>query len=217
MANSIESVMEEHVLRATKMVEDQLDTELHRLENLDEDELDAIRVKRLEQMKKQNAQKQEWLSQGHGSYSEIADEKDFFQATKKSHRVVCHFFRDSTFRCKIVDKHLAELAPKHVETKFIKIDVEKARFLVDRLKVRMLPTIVLIKDSKTVDRIVGFDELGGKDEFSSDMMEWRIARSEVISYSGNIYEPPTSESKKAIHFAAKKTIRSNEDDFSDDD
>ncbi|EDV24653.1 Thioredoxin domain-containing protein 9 [Trichoplax sp. H2] len=217
MAQNLENIFQDHLLRATKMVEDQVDAELHRLETLDEDELETIRAKRLEQMKKLNAQKQEWFSQGHGSYSEVADEKEFFQATKKSFRLICHFYRDSTFRCKIVDKHLAELAPKHVETRFIKINVEKAHFLVERLKVKMLPTIVLIKDGKTVDRIIGFDELGGTDEFSNEMMEWRIARAEVINYSGNIYEPPTTDSKKSIHFAVNKTIRSQEDDFSDDD
>jgi hypothetical protein len=42
----------------------------------------------------------------------------------------------ANFRCKIVDKHLAILAPKHVETKFCKINAEKCPFLTDRLKIR---------------------------------------------------------------------------------
>lgn len=54
------------------------------------------------------------------------------------------------FRCKIVDKHLEILAPQHLECKFMKIDAEKSKFLTDRLKVRMLPTIVILKDNKTV-------------------------------------------------------------------
>jgi hypothetical protein len=29
--------------------------------------------------------------------------------------------RDATDRCKIVDKHLMLLAPKHMETKFVKV------------------------------------------------------------------------------------------------
>ena len=54
------------------------------------------------------------------------------------------------FRCKIVDKHLEILAAKHIEAKFIKIDAEKAKFLTERLNVRVLPTMVLLKENKTV-------------------------------------------------------------------
>lgn len=69
------------------------------------------------------------LFQGHGEYTELYDEKEFFETTKKSENVVCHFYRDQFMRCKIVDKHLQILARKHIETKFCKINVEKAPFL----------------------------------------------------------------------------------------
>ena len=62
-------------------------------------------------------QSEEWKSKGHGVYSEIAEEKEFFDTCKKSAKVVCHFYRDSTWRCKIVDKHLSLLAPRHLETR----------------------------------------------------------------------------------------------------
>ena len=51
-----------------------------------------------------------------------------------NHDVLNFFF--SKIRCKIVDKHLALLAPKHVETKFCKINATKCPFLVERLKIR---------------------------------------------------------------------------------
>ena len=65
-----------------------------------------------------NTQREEWTAQGHGVYSEIAEEKEFFEVCKKSAKVVCHFFRESTWRCKIIDKHLLLLAPRHLETRF---------------------------------------------------------------------------------------------------
>ena len=37
------------------------------------------------------------------------------------------------------------LAHKHPETKFAKINAEKCPFLTDRLKVRVIPTLALIK------------------------------------------------------------------------
>ncbi len=38
------------------------------------------------------------MSKGHGEYREIPSEKDFFAEVKESKSVVCHFYRDSTFR-----------------------------------------------------------------------------------------------------------------------
>lgn len=83
------------------------------------------------------------------SYSEIADTKDFFQAAKRSPRMVVHFYRGVTPRCEIVNGHLHKLAPMHLETRFVKIDAERNPFLVERLGIIILPTIVLIKDGKT--------------------------------------------------------------------
>ena len=165
-------------------------------------------------------QKQEWLSLGHGQYEEIADEKAFFETTRKSANVVCHFYRDSTFRCKIVDKHLALLAPRHVETHFVKIDAEKCPFLIERLHVVVLPTVCLVKSGKTVDYIVGFDDLGGADDFPTEVLEWRIARAEVIKYDGDLATPPVTGVKKSLldERRKNKTIRGKaHDDSSDDD
>merc|ERR1719370_604657 len=64
----------------------------------------------MEAMKKGQEKKQKWLQQGHGEYSEIPEEKEFFNVTKNSENVVCHFYREETFRCKILDKHLNILA-----------------------------------------------------------------------------------------------------------
>jgi hypothetical protein len=49
-------------------------------------------------MKKAQKKKEEWQQQGHGEYSEIPEEKEFFNVTKNSENVVCHFYREETFR-----------------------------------------------------------------------------------------------------------------------
>ena len=141
-------------------------------------------------MKLAAAKKQEWLSKGHGKYEELHSEKDFFDACKKSDRLICHFYRDTTFRCQIVDKHLTLLAPKHLETRFLKLSVDRAPFLCQRLNIRILPTIAIVVDNITKDFIKGFDDLGGTDDFSTEMMEWRLGCAGVINYSGNLLEPP---------------------------
>jgi hypothetical protein len=198
-----------------EMVEKDVDEQMDRLENLDEDGLDAIREKRKEQMKAMQLKRQKWISQGHGEYSELAgeyEEKEFFKTCKESRRVIIHFFRGATERCKIVDMHLMQLAPKHMETKFIKIDAEKCPFLVEKFRIFMLPTITLIKEGKVMDHIVGFDDFGGEDDFSTEMMEWRLACGDAIYYDGDLNEPPIQ--KKNTRFGA--TLEVADDDFDED-
>jgi len=119
------------------------------------------------------------------------------------------------------------LAHKHQETKFAKIDAEKCPFLTDRLKIRVIPTLALIKDAKTRDFVVGFTDLGNTDEFSTEMLEWRLARSELINYNGDLMTPPDQRNKAKTTILSKKggkTIKggrktgkyADDDDSSDD-
>lgn len=216
----MEQALEAHLIQATQMLEQQVDAEIEKLDKMEDDDYEKLRQKRMDAMKKSQQQKQDWLSAGHGHYFEIGSEKEFFDECKKSKKVVCHFFRDSTFRCKIVDKHLDILAKKHIETKFIKINAEKCPFLVERLKIKVLPTICLAKDGKTVDYVVGFTDLGNVDDFPTEMMEWRLGRAGIINYDGDLVNPPAIGGKKKSGILGygqpKKTIRSNDDDSSDD-
>ena len=43
-----------------------------------------------------------------------------------------------------------------MECRFVKINAEKAQFLTERLKIKVIPTIALIRDNKPIDYIVGF-------------------------------------------------------------
>ncbi|XP_038063324.1 thioredoxin domain-containing protein 9-like [Patiria miniata] len=217
----MEQAVQQQVLKAAEIVEDQVDAELHRLDNMDADEVELLRQRRLDAMKKEQQRRQEWLAADHGTYQELPDEKAFFDQCKKSEKVVCHFYRDGAFRCKIVDKHLGLLAPKHLETRFLKINAEKSPFLAERLRIVVIPTIALVIGGKTKDYIVGFDDLGGKDDFPTEMLEWRLGCADVIRYNGNLSEPPvagSSSSKKSLLGPQKKkTIRGGFDDDSDSD
>lgn len=87
----------------------------------------------------------------------------------------------------------------------------------ERLRIKTLPSIALVKDSKTKDYIVGFADLGNTDEFSTEMLEWRIATADVIEYSGDLLVPPGKggSSKSKVKVKSKKTIREEDDDDSD--
>lgn len=91
-------------------------------------------------------------------------------------------------------------------------------FPLDRLRVRIIPTIALIKDSKTKDFIVGFTDLGNCDDFSTEMLEWRIATAGVIEYSGDLLNPPEVKKKpKSLLNAPKRAIRDRDSDSDIDD
>lgn len=81
-------------------MEDQIDNRLQALENLDADDIEKLRQRRLHQMKLAAAQKQEWSKRGHGEYREIFGEKEFFSEMKGEERMVCHFFREN-WPCKV--------------------------------------------------------------------------------------------------------------------
>ncbi|XP_039674283.1 thioredoxin domain-containing protein 9 [Perca fluviatilis] len=222
MANQSVDIITKVLEHSAKLVEEKVDAQLSKLNEMDEDDLERLKEKRLEALKKAQKQKQEWLSKGHGEYREISSEKDFFSEVKDSKNVVCHFYKNSTFRCKILDKHLAILAKKHVETKFIKLNVEKAPFLTERLRIKVIPTMALLLDGKTKDYVVGFSDLGNTDEFSTEMLEWRLGCADVINYSGNLMEPPTMTKRSGTKFTKveKKTIRGggyDSDSDSEDD
>ena len=91
-----------------------------------------------------------------------------------------HFYRPTTRRCEIIDKHFYALAAKHMETKFLRVNAEKAPFLVEKLHIWMLPTIVCVQNGKTDHSIVGFDELGGRDDFATEDMEQLLLKHNVL-------------------------------------
>lgn len=195
---AIQKALEDSLATVAKAVEDQLDDELAKLDKLEDDDLEKLRERRIQQLKKQATMRQQWLAQGHGDYQEIFSEKDFFAKVKTSDRVVCHFYREN-WPCKVMDKHLLELTKQHLETKFLKINAEKSPFLTERLKIFMLPTLALVNKGKVEDYVVGFDELGGKDDFSTEELEDRLAKSGVIhGPEGRMLRPVASQAKRSV-------------------
>ena len=114
----------------------------------------------------------------------IDGDKDFFKEAK-CERFVCHFFRENNWPCKVMDKHLNEMAPLHLETKFARINAEKAPFVTEKLRIWMLPSLAVCKDGKIIDYIVGFDELGGSDDFPMSRLRMAIAARGGINWDGD--------------------------------
>uniref|UniRef100_A0A8C4QB42 Thioredoxin domain-containing protein 9 n=1 Tax=Eptatretus burgeri TaxID=7764 RepID=A0A8C4QB42_EPTBU len=206
--------LEHTVLAVTQKIEQKLDQELACLENVGEDNLEKLREQRLEALRRAQSQKQEWQRKGHGSYSELPSERDFFAECKESNKVVCHFYRDVTERCTIVDRHLGLLAPRHLEAKFLRLHVDKAPFLCKKLSVHVLPTLLLFRDNKVCDRVVGFDDMGGVDDFPTEALEWRLGRAGVITYTGSYGEDVVFQPKPSRR-GLRRVGPSGSDDDSD--
>lgn len=124
----------------------------------DDPELQRLRERRLKQLQSQKEERLSNIGKGHGQYREISQD-EFLTEVTGSLRVVCHFYHRDFQRCKIMDMHIAKLAPKHIEAKFVKIDGEKAPFFVEKLKVRTMPTLVCFEDGVAKEKVMGFEGL----------------------------------------------------------
>ncbi|KAL7189303.1 hypothetical protein ACSBR1_039031 [Camellia fascicularis] len=212
MENSkVQEIIEKQVLTVAKAIEDKIDDEIHALDRLDLDDIDVLRERRLQQMKNMAEKRSRWIALGHGEYSEIPIEKDFFSVVKASDRVVCHFYREN-WPCKVMDKHLSILAKQHIETRFVKIHAEKSPFLVEKLKIVVLPTLALIKSTKVDDYVVGFNELGGTDEFSTEELEERLAKAQVVFFEGESSLNPSKSSAKSRSVRQSSNSHSSDSD-----
>ncbi|KAJ8971024.1 hypothetical protein NQ314_000943, partial [Rhamnusium bicolor] len=189
-------LLRKKLMNVTKIVEKQVDAVIEQIDNLDVNDLEQLRLNRIKELQKQEEKRKIWLSNDHGKYEELAEEKMFFDIIKKSENVVIHFYTSNSPRCLIVDKHLKILAQKHIETRFTKLNAEKCPFLSENLKIKTIPSIVLVQNSIMIDKIVGFTQLGNRDDFTTDMLEWRIAQNKIINYEGDLSTPPYLQEKQ---------------------
>ncbi|CAN8096316.1 unnamed protein product [Discula destructiva] len=185
-----------------------LDDEDDLIAQLEDDEndaaLDAFREQRIQQLHKELTRAKDQRTDGFGNYEEIKDEKELMDLTTKCRYAIVHFAKDDFARCGVMDRHLRELARKHFDTRFLKINVENALFLVVKLKVQVLPCVLAFVDGATVDRIIGFEGIGyTENTFKTSDLEDRLLASAVIQ-----------RAKTTTKFGVKKPAR---EEYSDDD
>ena len=85
--------------------------------------------------------------------------------------------------------HLQKLAARHIESKFIYINAEKAPFFVDKLRIRTMPTLVFFEDGVATGKLIGFEELaadmpeGKEDEWPTIKLARYLAANGAIKSS----------------------------------
>ena len=140
-----------------------------------------LREARIQALATELARAKAQRNEGYGTYTRITNEKELMQMTTSTKYCIVHFYKSDFNRCRIMDQHLEELAPLHLQTKFLKIDVEQAPFLVQRLSIKVLPCVIAFVDGIGVDRIVGFEGIGySEDTFKTEDLEKRFLGCGVI-------------------------------------
>ena len=95
---------------------------------------------------------------------------------------------------------------------------DRSPFLCDKLRIIMLPTVACVLRGKVKDYIVGFDDMGGSDEFDTEVLEWRLGETGILDYTGALEGPPQVEKKTSyIGKTKQRATRDGWDDDSDDD
>ncbi|KAI9448171.1 thioredoxin-like protein [Lactarius indigo] len=162
--------------------EDELFAELEaEIENDD----GPLREQGLKELQREMERMKQMREEMHGKYSELTDEKEVIRTSASEPLCIIHFYHNNFRRCAIMDKHLATLAPKYFNTRFLRVFVEKVPFLVEKLGIKVLPCVICFIKGVTKDRIIGFEELGNVDSFSTATLELRLLHTGVIQKDSN--------------------------------
>ncbi|KAJ8086760.1 hypothetical protein PM082_005583 [Marasmius tenuissimus] len=188
---------------------------------IENDDNAAIREQGLAILQREMQKIQHMKDNNYGQYTELTDEKEVVRITAHEPKVVIHFYHTKFKRCEIMDKHLAvrasrmgnthgvltdqpqKLAPKYHNTRFSRVFVENIPWLVERLGIKVLPCVICFVKGVTKDRLIGFEELGNDDAFTTATLELRLA------VSGVIHKP---DQGKDLLYKVSNTSQKNDDD-----
>jgi hypothetical protein len=191
------------LLRTVEAQEKALEGEIFRYDTVLDDSaaLEQLRLRRLKELQSRQQQMRLYRELGHGTYQDLGSRntadvaKEFFDIAKKSSRVVVHFYRPTTRHCDVFHRHLKVLAERHWETRFVSINVEAcessssgssssgAAFLVDRLSIVVMPTLLIVKDRQSVHQLRGFDEVGNTPDFPTSALESVLGKYGAVEVS----------------------------------
>ncbi len=93
----------------------------------------------------------------------------------------------------------------------LQVNAEKSPFLTERLRVQILPTLALVKHEKVMDYIIGFDPLGGTDEFTTSTLAAVLASKGMISQDKTRADPSKQQPTRNIRQSTHAQHESDED------
>lgn len=124
---------------------------------LDDRELELLRQKRLEELRKGPTGNKHKF----GSLEPISSSQFVAEVTNAGQDiwVVCHLYKDSVQDCAILNQIFSQLAKDYPETKFLKI---VSTDCIPGYPDENLPTVLLYRNTKCEKTLVGLGEFGGR-------------------------------------------------------
>ena len=71
-------VQSQMALNVAQHIEKQIDSQLSAMSQLNDNDINELRRQRMKQLQQRGADEQKWKLWGHGAYSEIGDQKEWF-------------------------------------------------------------------------------------------------------------------------------------------
>jgi thioredoxin 1 len=92
--------------------------------------------------------------------------EDHFESTIKKGVTLVDFYADWCGPCRMIAPHLETVAKElEGQAKIVKVDVDHAQKISSTYQVTSVPTLILFKDGKEEDRIVGVRDAKALKEF----------------------------------------------------
>ncbi|KAL4902442.1 hypothetical protein BDW74DRAFT_158580 [Aspergillus multicolor] len=158
---------------------------------LEEEDDSGYRAYRIEQLNAEFATAQKSNNQRttlveDSLYPTLKSDQALLNYTTQTHRCVIHFAHPEFARCTTMDEHIRALAARHQDVRFAKVDVRETPFVVEKLKIRVLPCVIGFLDGVAVERVLGFEGLGpggsaGLEGFNTASLEKRFLAPGILS------------------------------------
>jgi len=124
-----------------------------------ENDIEALRRNRIEQMKTRAAQRQHWTEKGQGVYHVLADEAELLKRLAKHERAVVLFSSRSgaSHLSELMHAHMRSLSVAHFESFFGHLDSDKAPMIQTLIEVSNGPILLLCMGGKVTGQLAGID------------------------------------------------------------
>jgi hypothetical protein len=132
------------------------------LDEVDDQFLQSHREQRLQQLKAQFSEINSAIGSGNVGVQTATKELDVMSCVTSNETVIIHFFQENFEKCYVINKFMDQLSERHLTVKWVRINVATAPFLVEKLKIKVLPCLVIYKCLKLFLKVLGY-EFNGSD------------------------------------------------------